>query len=55
MLIKICKVLGLSADYILFGDVEERDTLRMDRIRRIDQKYLPLLDKMVIELLELSK
>ena len=55
MLIKICKVLGLSADYILFGDVEEGDTLRMDRIRRIDQKYLPLLDKMVIELLELSK
>lgn len=55
MLVKICKVLGLSADYILFGNEAEKDTLRMDRIQRIDKKYLPLLDKMVIELLALSE
>ena len=55
MLIKICKVLGLSADYILFGEVAGEDTLRMDRIRRIDERYLPLLDKVMIELLALSE
>ena len=55
MLIKICKVLGLSADYILFGEVAGEDTLRMDRIRRIDERYLPLIDKVMIELLALSE
>ena len=55
MLIKICRVLGLSADYILFGEVAGEDTLRMDRIRRIDARYLPLLDKVMIELLALSE
>ena len=35
MLIKICKVLGLSADYVLFGETRTDDELRVDRIRRI--------------------
>ena len=55
MLIKVCKLLGLSADYVLFGDERAEDTKRLDTIRRIDEKYLPVLDAVTIELLELSQ
>lgn len=54
MLVKVCNVLGLSADYILFGNDRQEDTLRLDAIHRIDEKYLPLLDKVIAELLSLS-
>lgn len=54
MLIKVCKVLGLSADYVLFGNDRPEDAQRLDAIHRIDEKYLPLLDKMIAELLTLS-
>lgn len=54
MLIKICDVLGLSADYVLFGESRESDELRIDRIRRIDARYLPLLDSIITELLALN-
>lgn len=54
MLIKVCKVLGLSADYVLFGNDGPEDSKRLDAIRRIDEKYLPLLDKVIAELLTLS-
>ena len=54
MLVKVCKVLGLSADYILFGEERSSDSLRLDNIHRIDEKYLPLLDKMIAELLAIS-
>ena len=54
MLIKVCNVLGLSADYVLFGNERQDDTLRLDAIHRIDEKYLPLLDKVIAELLALS-
>ena len=54
MLIKVCKVLGLSADYVLFGNDRSEDSKRLDAIRRIDEKYLPLLDKVIAELLTLS-
>ncbi len=54
MLIKICDVLGLSADYVLFGESRESDELRIDRIRRIDARYLPLLDGIITELLALN-
>lgn len=54
MLIKVCNVLGLSADYVLFGSERKEDALRLDAIHRIDEKYLPLLDKVVAELLALS-
>lgn len=54
MLIKICKVLGLSADYVLFGNERPEDFKRLDAIHRIDEKYLPLLDKVIAELLTLS-
>ena len=54
MLIKVCNVLGLSADYVLFGNERTEDELRLDAIRRIDEKYLPLLDKVIEELLALD-
>ena len=54
MLVKVCNVLGLSADYVLFGNDRQEDAMRLDAIHRIDEKYLPLLDKVVAELLALS-
>ena len=54
MLIKVCNVLGLSADYVLFGNERTKDEMRLDAIRRIDEKYLPLLDKVIEELLALD-
>ena len=54
MLVKVCNVLGLSADYVLFGAERTEDTTRMDAIHRIDPKYLSLLDKMIAELLAIS-
>lgn len=54
MLIKVCNVLGLSADYVLFGTERQDDALRLDAIHRIDEKYLPLLDKVITELLTLN-
>ena len=54
MLIKVCNILGLSADYVLFGTERNADALRADNIRRVDDKYIPLLDKMIAELLSLS-
>ena len=55
MLIKVCNLLGLSADYVLFGSEREQDERRLDAIHRIDGKYLPLLDSVLTELLELSQ
>ena len=55
MLIKVCNLLGLSADYVLFGTERKEDELRLDAIHRINSKYLPLLDKTIGELLVLSK
>jgi len=54
MLIKVCNVLGLSADYVIFGAERSKDTMRLDSIHRIDEKYLPLLDKVITELLAIS-
>lgn len=54
MLVKVCNVLGLSADYVLFGNDRQEDSHRLDAIHRIDEKYLPLLDRVVTELLALS-
>ena len=55
MLIKVCSLLGLSADYVLFGTERKQDTQRLDAIHRIDDEYLPLLDSVITELLELSQ
>lgn len=54
MLVKICNVLGLSADYVLFGGERDVDARLLDKLRRIDEKYLPMLDRMITELLALS-
>lgn len=55
MLVKVCGVLGLSADYILFGEERNGDDLLLDKIHRIDDKYLPLLDSVISGLLALSE
>ena len=55
MLIKVCDLLGLSADYVLFGEERNADVLLLDKIHRIDDKYIPLLSKIVTELLALTK
>ncbi len=53
-LVKICSLLGLSADYILFGEERSGDALLLDKIHRIDRKYLPLVNQMLTELLALG-
>ena len=55
LLIKVCEVLGLSADYVLFGEERDSDALLLDKIHRIDKKYLPLLDTVVTELLAIKE
>jgi len=54
MLIKICRLLGLSADYVLFGGDCSKSYLRTERINHIDERYLPLLDSVIGELLILN-
>lgn len=55
MLIKICNVLDLSADYVLFGDERPSDTFYLNKLHRIDEKYLPLIDSLLTQLIELDK
>lgn len=55
LLTKVCQVLGLSADYVLFGEERDSDALLLDKIHRIDEKYLPLLDKVIAELLAIKE
>ena len=55
MLTKVCNVLGLSADYVLFGAERTEDAMRLDAIHRISPKYISLLDKMIAELLAISE
>ena len=54
MLLKICEVLGLSADYILFGNERDDDSIILSKIHRIDNKYMPLLNDVISNLLVLS-
>lgn len=54
MLVKMCEVLGLSADYILFGEERGSDARLIEKIHRIDSKYLPLLNAMITELLSIK-
>ena len=54
-LIKICNVLGLSADYVLFGENREADALLLEKIHRLDVKYLPLVTDIVNDLLAVSR
>ena len=54
MLVKICNMLGLSADYVLFGEDRGDDALLLDRIRRLDRRYIPLLYDIISDLLALN-
>ena len=54
-LIKICNVLGLSADYVLFGENREADALLLEKLHRLDVKYLPLVTDIVNDLFALSR
>ncbi|MCQ2446239.1 MAG: helix-turn-helix transcriptional regulator [Clostridia bacterium] len=55
LLMKVCTVLGLSADYILFGEERDEDRVLLDKFRRVDPKYLPLLNDTIANLLILSE
>ena len=55
LLTRVCGLLGLSADYVLFGNQRDEDMRRADRLRHLDHRYLPLLDQVISELLALSK
>lgn len=51
---KTCQVLGLSADYLLFGEERTEDSILMDKLRQLDKKYLPLVTSLLNELLTLK-
>lgn len=53
LLKRVCTVLGVSADYILFGNPPDGNK-RLEQINKVKPKYLPLLDKLIAELLKLS-
>ena len=55
MLKKVCDLLGLSADYVLYGEERDADAMLLDRIHRIDDTYIPLLNNVISELLALTK
>lgn len=55
MLVKICNVLGLSSDYILFGEQRTDDEKFLERVKRINPQYIPLLDSVITELLALGE
>ena len=50
----ICNLLGLSADYLIFGTERTQDAAMLDKIHRLDSKYLPLLDSILNQLLALQ-
>lgn len=54
LLVRICNLLGLSADYILFGENRNVDDKLLSRINRVDEKYMPLLNQLITSLLELN-
>lgn len=54
MLKKICEVLGLSADYVLFGEKRSSAELLLEQIRQLDERYLPLVYSTMKELLALN-
>ena len=53
-LIAICNLLGLSADYVLFAADRGGDAALLDKLHRIDEKYVPLLDSVLDQLLALN-
>lgn len=53
---KLCRLLPISADYILFGnassDGEFSETVRL--LNKIDPKYKPQVNQIILALLEMS-
>lgn len=54
MLIKVCHVLGLSADFLLFGEERDSDAVLLEKINRLDGQYIPFVTKMIDELLAIG-
>lgn len=54
-LMAICKILGVSADYLLFGEPRTDDEIMLSQLHQIDSRYLPLLNATLKELLALNK
>lgn len=52
-LVKICDLLGLSADYVVFGAARTEDDRLLDKLRRLDRRYLPLVESILNQLLAL--
>ncbi len=52
-LVKICDLLGLSADYVVFGTARTEDDRLLDKLRRLDPRYLPLVESILNQLLAL--
>ncbi len=52
-LVKICDLLGLSADYVVFGTARSEDDLLLDKLHRLDRRYLPLVESILNQLLAL--
>ena len=50
----ICNLLGLSADYLIFGEERDADKAMFDKLHRLDDKYLPLVDELLNQLLALQ-
>lgn len=49
----LCRVLGVSADYLLWGERNENDTIAiLNRIRFIPDKQFKLLEKIIGNFLE---
>ena len=53
-LIAVCKLLGLSADYVLFGEERSEDAAFLDKLHRVDTKYIPLLESVIDKLLSIE-
>ncbi len=53
-LVKICDLLGLSADYVVFGTPQTEDDQLLDKLHRLDPRYLPLVESILNQLLALS-
>ena len=51
--INFCSVLGVSADYLIWGERRESDTTElMERLRHIPERQYDLLEKMINSYLE---
>ena len=54
-LVAVCKLLGLSADYVLFGEERSEDSMLLDKLHRVDAKYIPLLNSLLDQVLQLGE